>query len=537
MTSTKTLLAVLLLAFASPVRSQTTETAMAVVAALRAPSSAESAAAIRLGLKDADARVRAAAGRVASVSDPSRFTGELTAALSSETAEDAAREEAWALAIADPGSALGPILRAADRDAIREAVLEALGAALGSRMPELWPVIPKSLLALASPALVRGTRRTGNVARIAPLVLRDELIEGWRELLAHPSLDPVVPGLLLAGLDSPASQIRVESYVALLGEPTTIDGDRELKPATDRQERIARRLFEATRGMPTNIQLEREIALATDEDARLATRLRVLLPKESAGMTRVRGGLTPSEASALLGWIDGWMGGHVGVTETIRVTSRAASSPSKAWGRGTATVGTVKGLPTGFAAAVLKEWGCGSEDRSIVASVVFREDGRPAEIQMASRPGDRGCGAAAQALFSAALGSLPKGRAVLVLPANRSSLECFAATRSDEWAPGPSPVMRAAAYAADSGEPVKKANAWPEYSAARGTPPLWGDLSVQGVLGRSGCVVAMEGFRASEGTQDLIFIDTVSRWKFSPATFRGQPTPIRIGVTGSFVLN
>jgi len=45
---------------------------------------------------------------------------------------------------------------------------------------------------LKSPdARVRGARRTGNRALIAPLILRNQLVEGWREVLSGASLDPV----------------------------------------------------------------------------------------------------------------------------------------------------------------------------------------------------------------------------------------------------------------------------------------------------------------------------------------------------------
>ncbi len=102
MTFSRPLVVVLLLASVSPTRAQDAGSQTTVVAALRAPASAESAAAIRLGLRSADARVRAAAGRVASVSDPSRFVGDLSSALAAEGDGEAAREEAWALAIGDP---------------------------------------------------------------------------------------------------------------------------------------------------------------------------------------------------------------------------------------------------------------------------------------------------------------------------------------------------------------------------------------------------------------------------------------------------
>ncbi len=39
--------------------------------------------------------------------------------------------------------------------------------------------------------------------------------------------------------------------------------------------------------------------------------------------------------------------------------------------------------------------------------------------------------------------------------------------------------------------------------------------------------MAVEGFRVSQGTQDLDFRDTVSRWVFSPLMFRGAPTVVR----------
>ena len=106
---------VLLLALVSPTQAQDAGNQMTVVAALRAPASPESVAAIRAGLKSPDARVRAAAGRVASVSDPSRFVGDLLFAPATEGDGEAAREEAWALAIGDPVGFPGPILKAAER--------------------------------------------------------------------------------------------------------------------------------------------------------------------------------------------------------------------------------------------------------------------------------------------------------------------------------------------------------------------------------------------------------------------------------------
>jgi len=289
--------------------------------------------------------------------------------------------------------------------------------------------------------------------------------------------------------------------------------------------------------MSSEVQLDREISQATDEDSRLAAQLRVRMPKGSEALARVRGGLAQGEVSALLGWIEGWNGGYAEKSETVVLTSESVNPSRKSWGRTTTTIGTVKGLPTGFAEAVLLEWGCRSEDRSIVASVVFEEDGRPSQVQMAKKAGEKGCGAAAQVLFSAALGGLPKGRAVLVLPAYRQSLECFAAVRTDEWEPGPLPVMRSAAFAAELVEPRKTKNVVPEYSGAHQGVQVWGAFGIWAVFGRGGCVVAIEGFRVSQGAQDLDFIDTVSRWAFSPMMFRGVPTAVRFGVKASFVLN
>ena len=115
MAFSRPIVVVLLLTSVSPTRAQDAGNQMAVVAALRTPASAESVVAIRAGLRSPDARVRAAAGRVASVSDPSRFVGDLLSALAAEGDGEAAREEAWALAIGDPVGFLGPILKAAER--------------------------------------------------------------------------------------------------------------------------------------------------------------------------------------------------------------------------------------------------------------------------------------------------------------------------------------------------------------------------------------------------------------------------------------
>ncbi|MBX7183617.1 MAG: hypothetical protein K1Y01_00590 [Vicinamibacteria bacterium] len=494
-------------------------------------------AAIRAGLKSPDAPVRAAAGRVASVSDPSGFVGELSAALAAEGNGEAAREEAWALAIGDPVGFLGPIIKAAEREGIRDEVLEALGAAKGARMPEIWAALPKSLVAEGAPALVRGARRTGNLALIAPLILRDQLVEGWREVLSGASLEPVASGLLVAALGSPSSRIRTEAYVALLGDGAVQNVGVEPKPAADRQERIARRLFDAARGVSSEIQLDREISQSTDEDSGLAAQLRVRLPKGSQVTARVHAGLTQSETSALLRWIEGWSGGYVEKSETVLLTVESVNPARKSWGRTTTTIGTIKGLPTGFADAVLREWGCGSEDRSIVASAVFEDDGRPSQVKMARKAGEKGCGAAAQVLFGAALGSLPKGRAALVLPAYRQWLECFAATQADEWEPGPLPEMRSAAFAGDLVEPRKTKNVPPGYAGGHQGVQLWGEFGIRAVLGRAGCVLAIEGFRVSQGAQDLDFIDAVSRWAYTPMMFRGAPTAVRFGVKASFVLN
>ena len=216
MAFSRLIVVVLLVASVSPARSQDAPNQLMVVAALRAPASAESVAAIRAGLKSPDARVRAAAGRVAGVSDPSRYVGDLSSALAAEGDGEAAREEAWALAIGDPVGFLGPILKAAEREGIRDGVLEALGAAKGAKMPEVWAALPKSLVAEGAPALVRGARRTGNLALIAPLILRDQLVEGWSEVLSGASLDQVAPGLMFAALASPSARIRTDTYVALL---------------------------------------------------------------------------------------------------------------------------------------------------------------------------------------------------------------------------------------------------------------------------------------------------------------------------------
>jgi hypothetical protein len=528
----------LLLASATPTQAPDGGNRMSVVAALRATSSPESLVAIRAGLKSSDTRVRAAAARIASVSDPSRFIADLSSALATETDAEAAREEAWALAIGDPTGFLEPILKAAERDGIRDVVLEALGAAKGARMSEIWPALPKSLIATGAPALVRGARRTGNLAVIAPLVLRDHMVEGWREALSgHTSLDQIAPGLMLAALTSPSAQIRTDAYVALLGATATLVADRELLPPADRQERIARRLFEATRGLPTEIQLDREISQATDEDSPLAAEIRNRASENSEAGGRVRGGLSQAEASALAAWLQGWIGGDIGMSETVKVTSEAINASTKAWGRSKTTIGTVKGFPSGFADAVLREWGCRGEDRSIAANVVFEADGRPSQIQMVQKPGEKGCGAAAQVLFGAALGSLPKGGAVLVLPAYRRSVDCIAATSANEWEPGRFPVSRTAAFAKDSKEPVKKTNDYPEYSGARLDRQVWGEVDLRAVLARTGCLVSIEGYRATEGIQDLRVIEAMSRWTYSPLLFRGTAMPVRFGVKVSFILN
>lgn len=510
---------------------------MTVVAVLRAPSSSESIAAIRAGLKSLDARARAASARIASVSDPSRFIDDLSSALAAETDAEAAREESWALAIGDPVGCLAPILKAAEREGIRDGVIEGLGAAKGARMLEIWPALPKSLLAEGAPALVRGARRTGNLARVGPLILRDQLDAGWRELLSPSIFNRVERGLLLAGLSSPSAQIRTDAYVALLPATGLRDTELELKPPAGREERIARRLFEAAFGRPTEIELDRELAQVTDEDGRLAAQIRALRPKDPEAMARLRAGLKPTELSALLGWIEGWNGGYAVQRETVEVTSERVNASKKAWGKSTTTIGAINGLPTGFADAVLREWGCRGEARPIVADLVFEEDGRPSQIRMPGKPGGKGCGAAAQILFTAALGSLPQGPAVLVLPTHRQWLGCFAATRSDQWEPKPLPALRSAQFAVDLEEPTKKTNAIPEYFGAHTDRQIWGDFALQAVLGRAGCMVSMEGFRVTEGIQDVDFIDTVSRWAYSPMVFRGAPTPVRVEVKVSFVLN
>jgi hypothetical protein len=115
MAFSRPIVVVLLMAPVSPTRAQDAGNQMTVVAALRAPASAESAAAIRAGLRSPDARVRAAAGQVASVSDPSRFVGDLSSALAAQGDGEAAREEAWAPAIGDPVGFPGPTLKGAER--------------------------------------------------------------------------------------------------------------------------------------------------------------------------------------------------------------------------------------------------------------------------------------------------------------------------------------------------------------------------------------------------------------------------------------
>ena len=512
---------------------------MAVVAALRAPSSPEAIASIRAGLQSTDSRVRAVSARVANAADPSRFVGDLTQALSAESDAEAAREEAWALAIGDPDRSLEVILKAASREGVRDGVLEGLGAAQGARMPAIWPLLPKHLLADWARALVRGTRRTGNIALLAPLLLRDQLASGWRELLSRRSPEPIARGLLLAALDSPSSQIRLDAYIALVGDTgASWDGDRELKAPASRQERMARRLFEAAFGLSSEIEFPSELVPSTEEDAPMIVRLRrLLLPEESPAMARLRKGLTAAERTQLQKWLADWNGDDAGFADDLKIVSESLSPSKAAWKGSTTSLGTPKGLPVGFVEAVLNEWECRSDDRSIVASVVFQDDGRPSDIQMATKPGGKGCGAAAQILFSASFGALPKGRGVLVLPAFKASLECLANASADDWEPRGLPLMRAAAFAADLKEPRKTNNVVPEYSGARQPTQIWGDLEFHAVVTRRGCVAAIEGFRVSDGAQDIEMIGAISRWSYAPLQFRGAPTAVPLRVRASFSLN
>lgn len=216
-------------------------------------------------------------------------------------------------------------------------------------------------------------------------------------------------------------------------------------------------------------------------------------------------------------------------------TPLALRAPSPQALRQDRHIRTLSGLPRGLTADVLSIIGCSAGIGAVGgAEITYGADGRPRSVKLVDAHAPAACSRAARSLFMLSLSpsgqlSYP-GEPDVVVAAFQP--DCAAAF--DELAsaatPGDGPLPVGGAVQA----PVLTKKTEPLYPEEARKERVSGLVVLEAVVDEGGCVNDVRVIRNADPRLDLAALYAVARWRYAPATLRGEPVRVFLTVTVTF---
>jgi hypothetical protein len=489
----------------------------------------------RGALAAARPEVRAAAGRVAHVSNATALLPDLLTALAVETDRAAAAEMARALASLGDSSVDGALLDVARRLGGDMPLL--VGDSLGrTRGPGALAHL-KAFRELDGPgwgrrALVRAATRGGREALMAAATaaLREQDPLAWEELLAL-SRGHLDPGLVVASLTAPSSRLRAATYWHLAR--ARAEGQ-VMPPAVEEALRAAPEASGQASDLDARFGMEllgRTLGRAPREDLEWLAEVRrgeAFFPRGVTQLLRDR--FTPGERRET----EKWLLGSGSVEEEVNViASGARERPDP---RPELGLRIADAFPPGYATGLLDATGCRPPHGEWVVEVEaeFVRSGRLRRIGLPSEA-PKGCAEAVRVLALSSLApvgdvEIDASPSILLVPLSRERLACMEA----ESPAGPAaalhdPLPRARERVK---EPRKTKDVKPRYSDA-GLAGIVGEVEVEGTVGRTGCLRDMRKVRGSTllAREQMV---AMAQWIYTPTRIDGRPVPTSVSVRARF---
>jgi TonB family protein len=491
-------------------------------------------------LASPDPAVRAAAARVATVTGATVMVPALEAAAAPESDAVAGAEIVRALLVLAGPRVDQAVLAHARRLQLVDFAAESLGRARGpAAIGHLAALREAGLSDRGRTALFRAATREGTegFSQAAVEVLRARLGTDWDQLLdlAREARATIDDGLLVAAARSPEASMRAATWWHLAvtrppGQALPPDLAEALRAAPEGAEgaeadaraafaaEILRRVVEDRRG-------------PSSPAASWAARLKDTRRARPGGLDAVRDRFASDELEALSLAVSG---GHR-TDLFVKTGTRIPVLKNVASGR----MRLLRDLPPGLLSSTLEASGCRASPRALAtAVVVYRPDGRPQAVELADRPRDAACLAAARAALALSVaGRDHPARAHRVLLA--AWLGGQARACGDEGsAPGlrdedpvPQPV------GAEIREPRKVQNVPPFYPEDAKHTKLQGVVILEALIDASGCIAALEVLKGVAPSLDAAALIAVSQWRYTPTLLAGRPVPVIMTVTVNFRLS
>ncbi len=191
-------------------------------------------------------------------------------------------------------------------------------------------------------------------------------------------------------------------------------------------------------------------------------------------------------------------------------------------------------LPPGYAADTLAVVGCKLDGKMAGGRVFYRGDGRPKDVTLFR---DLGLSPACMAATATLLASLHEGARpaaregeIVLLPLEADVVSCE--QREPPQPRGSAQSPRAAGIEIE--EPRKVHHVNPAFPKAAASAGVGGTVVLEALITPAGCVGSLELVQGAQRLLDIEALRAVSRWRYAPTLFNGQPVPILMTVTVNF---
>jgi protein TonB len=115
-----------------------------------------------------------------------------------------------------------------------------------------------------------------------------------------------------------------------------------------------------------------------------------------------------------------------------------------------------------------------------------------------------------------------------VLPLDPAHLECASLDAPD--------VRMPTKVGGKITPPRKTRDVRPEYPEALRQASVQGQVMLEGVIGRSGCITSLRVIRGVDPPMDFAALRAASGWRFTPTLLDGRAVPVIMTITVNFSL-